>query len=516
MASKPSRTTKKARSILRNDTVHLAVPGERLLPAGSVEPDTSLANRVRRTASSGSADAFVLAFLDGETAVLSTKASNPGLPDRLIGRAGGTPHVLEDSDHGLTLTLDDVDYRVSSIHAAAVRTLLASRPEPAEPVEPDTTEPDTAGPDAVEPMLPSDAQTEPATADSDDTADTEAATTNAEPADELHNDVDDPSPTSTPAVSKADPIPVLDADYEPQGLVESQDDWNDGPQVPVNKTTTWAKRLRPDADILYAVPAHAEQPVLSKEERAKQRTLRYWWRPQLALARRSIEADAESVVVAFDPLGAIVFAANRRNRARPDRVVLELRADGGLESFLTPIDEHSGRLTVGDRTFIVDRLYLRNLGAFLQLDDRTAGMAPLKNAWTEVVREFEQQMRLPPELVGTVEKRSRSTMQCQRLLKGNWVALATPAHALAHEASGQSEGNRVVAFTDVGPMLFSASRGNPGLPGDLIGPIDDASPISFGPHDREGGVLSFNGREFLVPHAYADSVRNLIHQMSQS
>ena len=134
--------------------------------------------------------------------------------------------------------------------------------------------------------------------------------------------------------------------------------------------------------------------------------------------------------------------------------------------------------------------------------------------WHEVIAELEHQLRVPEDWQFEVESRSRATMQCQRLLKQHWVALAVPARGEPRPDSADPSGNVVVAFTDAGPWLFTAARGNPGLPGRAVGPIADPSPITFGPHERDGGVLTIGGRRFVVPYLYGPHVRELVEQLA--
>lgn len=134
--------------------------------------------------------------------------------------------------------------------------------------------------------------------------------------------------------------------------------------------------------------------------------------------------------------------------------------------------------------------------------------------WDEVVAELEHQLRVPEDWEFVAESRTRTTMQCQRLLRQRWVALAVPAKPMPRPDSDDTTGNHVVAFTDDGPWLFTASRSNPALPREAIGPIADAAPLTFGPHPRDGGILGVGDRSFVVPYVYGESVRRLIEELS--
>lgn len=134
--------------------------------------------------------------------------------------------------------------------------------------------------------------------------------------------------------------------------------------------------------------------------------------------------------------------------------------------------------------------------------------------WDEVMAELEHQLRFLDGISFPAESRTRTTMQCQRLIKNRYVALAVPVIAERRPGTADAKGPRVIGFTDAGPWMFSANPSNPGLPRLALGPIDDPSPMTFGRHDREGGLLTIGGRRFLVPHAYAESVRNLIIELA--
>jgi len=141
-------------------------------------------------------------------------------------------------------------------------------------------------------------------------------------------------------------------------------------------------------------------------------------------------------------------------------------------------------------------------------------MSDSDRLWQEVIAELEHQLRVPEDWQFDVESRSRATVHCQRLLRDHWVALAVPARGEPRPESADPSGDLVVAFTDAGPWLFTASGGNPGLPGQVIGPVPDASPITFGPHERDGGVLTIGGRRFVVPYLYGSKVRELVEQLA--
>lgn len=132
------------------------------------------------------------------------------------------------------------------------------------------------------------------------------------------------------------------------------------------------------------------------------------------------------------------------------------------------------------------------------------------SGWSAVFAEFEDQLNFGHLVDAPSERRNRTTMQCQRLLRSHYVALAVPVTSIPQPGIDDRKGPHVVAFTNEGPWLFSSSRSNIGLPREPIGLIPDPSPMSFGPHEREGGVLTIGVRVFLVPYLYAQKVRDLI------
>lgn len=137
------------------------------------------------------------------------------------------------------------------------------------------------------------------------------------------------------------------------------------------------------------------------------------------------------------------------------------------------------------------------------------------DTWDAVFAELETQLRFDQLLEFDIEKRNRTTMQCQRLMPTRHVALAVPVTAQPRKGSDDPKGKFVVAFTDDGPWLFEASPSNPGLPKISVGPITDPAPITFAPHPREGGTLTFGDRAFVVPFVYAAKVRSLIVELSR-
>jgi hypothetical protein len=523
MAPKPSRTTKKARELLLGRSVDVAVPAERLEDEATDDTKPSLLERARQTAASGSERDVVLAFGDHGISVLATKPSNPGLPAALLHHVADPPELVDDSDRGLVVRLDGEDHRIGPIHAGSVRGWLA--PEPATDDQLVTEE------SALE------TEAEPAAVQAEEQL-VEAVEANA--AEVAIGAADDDAPDAvpvegddSPATAEApapEPIPILD-DFGPspvQDAVEPDDEPtvqtpdSDGPKVPTNKTTTRVQQIAPAAGVLYAVPARAEQPVLRPGENelstgarsAARKILEYVPLIGIALAGTK-QRNPHDVVLAFDADGTRVFTTSARNPAVPQEEALRIANDDGPPELISG-DRSGVVVTVAHLTFTVGPIYADGLRSFLALEDRPTDMAPISNAWTEVVQEFENQFRLPSDLNFPVENRSRSTIQCQRLLPNRWVALAVPGRAAPRPDSEDRKGNFVIAFTDEGPWLFEASGGNPALPRVPIGLIDDASPISFGPHEREGGVLTFNGRTFLIPIAYADSVRQLIVEMAQA
>jgi len=133
------------------------------------------------------------------------------------------------------------------------------------------------------------------------------------------------------------------------------------------------------------------------------------------------------------------------------------------------------------------------------------------SGWSDAFERFlfDDDVDSPPV---EIETRSRSTIQCQRLLArshGNpHVFLAVPGVAIPREGTDDPKGDFLIAITDDGAMLFKPSRGNKALPRDIIGPID-ADPLKFEPADysaREGGVLVVGGRRYTVTRPYVRSI----------
>ena len=326
---------------------------------------------------------------------------------------------------------------------------------------------------------------------------------------------------SKPEPEARGPVEPATQDASPQDHVRPRDDAaSNGPPVPLNRTTSWARKLVPGQEILYAVPARSEEAIFAtvQEDAAEEAKKSKRGRRLLSgLFAVTTETHPDDVVIAFGPETCFLFEPSSRNRARPVRQLDQL-PDGPVESTLEPIDEDKSQLAIGDRNFVVDRLYIRNLGAFLALDDHREQVSKKRGAWTEVVVEFEKQLRIPDEFRTPVETRSRPTIQCQRLLKDDdtYVALAVPGKAVVREDTDDEKGDFIIAFTDGAPLLFTAQKSNKALPWEPRGVIEDAMPLSFGPHERAGGVLSLNGREFLVPHAYVKSLEQHLAERVES
>ncbi len=246
-----------------------------------------------------------------------------------------------------------------------------------------------------------------------------------------------------------------------------------------NKTTTLAKKLEPAADILHAVPA--------------------------------VDEDGTAVIVALGASSTALFEPSKRNAARPKALRQVLTGPRSFE----PEGRSGGTLRVSERAFEIGRLHRRGVETFLALPDPATDLAPPEDSkWATVARAFVEELKLPAELLDAkVDDRSRTTIQCQRLLPEHHVTLAVP---VTPTGTTDLKGAHVVALTTGGPFLFRSSRGNPALPRDLVGLVEDASPISFSPHDREGGVLALGAQEFLVPVAYGRTVRDLILAMADA
>ena len=367
------------------------------------------------------------------------------------------------------------------------------------------------------------AATDVVEAQADETFDEAEVVEESETVDEAETVLEDEEDLdlSKPEPEARGPVEPATQDASPQDHVRPRDDAaSNGPPVPLNRTTSWARKLVPGQEILYAVPARSEEAIFAtvQEDDAEEAKKSKRGRRLLSgLFAVTTDTHPDDVVIAFGPETCFLFEPSSRNRARPVRQLDQL-PDGPVESTLEPIDEDKSQLAIGDRNFVVDRLYIRNLGAFLALDNHREQVSKKRGAWTEVVVEFEKQLRIPDEFRTPVETRSRPTIQCQRLLKDDdtYVALAVPGKAVVREDTDDEKGDFIIAFTDGAPLLFTAQKSNKALPWEPRGVIEDAMPLSFGPHERAGGVLSLNGREFLVPHAYVKSLEQHLAERVES
>ena len=105
--------------------------------------------------------------------------------------------------------------------------------------------------------------------------------------------------------------------------------------------------------------------------------------------------------------------------------------------------------------------------------------------------------------------------QLHRLRSCGFTVRLVEATAGPKKKLWQRKSEALVAFTDDGPVLFRASRGNPGLPSDVVGPIEGEE-IDLADHDRHGGVLTIGTNRYLVRNAYASSLRAYLDALEKT
>ena len=388
MSQNDSRTTRKARTILPEDGVSIAIPAVALHADG--EPLESEAGKTvkalftRSLKAQPDPTAKVLAFTADGTAVMDTKASNAGIPNALIARTTEFPSVLEQDEDGLVVELAGAKYRIGRIHKSTMLSAI-DRVAVSEVADSDIAEPHVAEPHVIDEQTPEAEVAADKLAESDDL--------------EVHKE--------TPATSEE-----VEETEEAEEIEDAVD--LDPPEEDASPT----RQTNDDIEVVEVVELDD-----------------------------AIEEDAIATAPPEQPAEA------------------------------SPKPAH---------TSVV------------------AGAKASALSWTESFEKalFDETPSAP------IETRSRPTIQCQRLLRGQHVYLAVPGAAQPRKGTDDPKGDFLVAFTDSGVILFKPSRGNKALPRDVIGPID-SEPQHFEPADyseRAGGLLTVGGRQYIVPRAYVRSL----------
>ena len=401
MSQNDSRTTRKARTILPEDGVSIAIPAVALHADG--EPLESEAGKTvkalftRSLKAQPDPTAKVLAFTADGTAVMDTRASNAGIPNALIARTTEFPSVLEQDEDGLVVELAGAKYRIGRIHKSTMLSAI-DRVAVSEVADSDIAEPHVAEPHVAEPHV-------------------------AEP-----HVIDEQTPEAEVAADK---------------LAESDD-----------------------------LEVHKETPAISEE------------------IEETEEAEEIEDAVDLDPPEEEASPAGQTNDVVEDNDLEHNDLEDAIAT--APPEQPAEASPKPAHTSVV------------------AGAKASALSWTESFEKalFDETPSAP------IETRSRPTIQCQRLLRGQHVYLAVPGAAQPRKGTDDPKGDFLVAFTDSGVILFKPSRGNKALPRDVIGPID-SEPQHFEPADyseRAGGLLTVGGRQYIVPRAYVRSLTAYLNE----
>ena len=349
MSENDSRTTRKARTILPDAQVSVAIPAEALHTDG--QPLENQAGKTfkalfnRTLSPPANPAAKVLAFTPAGTAVMDTKASNGGIPVALVAQTAAFPRVIEEDSDGLVVELTDVKYRVGRIYKATMLSAIDAAAASAEATGAQAPVDVSAG----EGISEIDDQAEGHEAVSEDhLSDDETPVTSEEFDDEEHADepveelvVDAESPTTAPDTS-----PIAGAKASALSWTRSLEQalFDETPSAPIetrSRPTVQCQRLLRDQHVYLAVPG-AAQP------------------------REGTDDPKGDVLVAFTDSGVMLFKPSRGNKALPRDVI------GPIDS--EPLDfepaDYSARdggvLTVGGRRYIVPRAYVRSLMTYLE------------------------------------------------------------------------------------------------------------------------------------------------------
>ena len=323
MVSNDSRTTRKARQILGDNTVSVAIPVSSL-DADGTSSETPTKGIFKLLFNRGSfvpqdPSGKVLAFTNAGVALMSTKQSNAGMPDALLARTASAPTIDAQDEDGLIVDLDGAKYRVGLIHQGSMTAAI------------DRTAARVGEAAATE--------TEPELLESDRNHDS-----GQDMSDVI--EIDDPEPDAPLATEQG----RMDA---PRAAAK---DW----------VKSFEQSLRTDDPFASTTPIETR----SRPTMQCQRLLRdhhvYISVPAKAVPREGTDDPKGDFLVAFTDRGLMLFKPTRGNKALPRDVIGPV--DGNPVTFV-PADYNSrdgGELLLGHRSYIVPRAYVDSLMAHLE------------------------------------------------------------------------------------------------------------------------------------------------------
>ena len=369
MSTVESRTTKRARALVSDVRVAVAVPAELQFDEAS-RPKKRGFKALITSSISPSADpgARVLAFTRTGTIIMTTKSSNGGIPDEISAQTDSFPAVIDDSGPELIIGLDDGTYLVSAIHRDTTLSAIAAAglAEDPEPPEADTSEADVSEPWVSEPPVAETAVSEsPATESLIDETD-------ADVDDEL--EVDEPENNLKPV----EPVPGEPSTVQDAVIDESPDPVEHAePPVGARAAAAAATSGMTAAGVAASLKrtfltdefGEIEIETRSRPTMQCQRLLRdryvYLSVPGKAQPREGTDQPKGNALLAFTDEGVMLFKPSRGNVALPRDVI------GPIES--TPItfepagynDKQGGVLTVGSRDYVISRPYVKSVMSHL-------------------------------------------------------------------------------------------------------------------------------------------------------
>ena len=343
-----SRTTKRARALVSDTRVRVAIPAELLSADDGETKPTKRGLKGLLTSSIGpSADprARVLAFTASGTIIMTAKSSNGGIPDEVSSQTDSFPEVVDNNDDGseLVIRLDGDNYRIGPIHRETTLSAIEAA--------------SSADEMAVDPEV----------ADQADDTDTEELSNAAQgPTDDAVESLVEPTIAPNPPIDSEAEIDEPSAEVETEAGTDTESQLGAKERASATAASLAASLKR---NFLTDEFGEIEIETRSRPTMQCQRLLRdryvYLAVPGKALPREGTEDPKGKFVLAFTDQGVMLFKPSRGNEALPRDVI------GQIDS--TPIDfasadynaKEGGWLTVGARRYLITRPYVRSLTNYI-------------------------------------------------------------------------------------------------------------------------------------------------------
>ena len=358
-----SRTTKRARALVSDTRVRVAIPAELLSADDGETKPTKRGLKGLLTSSIGpSADpqARVLAFTASGTVIMTAKSSNGGIPDEVSSQTDSFPRVVDNNDDGseLVIRLDGDNYRIGPIHRDTTLSAIEAARSADEIVE---ESPEDASDD-----LTVSAEVEDQTDDTDSAV--ELSNAAVDPTDDAVDSLEEPTVAPNPPIDSDAKVDEPSVEVEMETKTETETESQLGAKERASATAaSLAASLK--RNFLTDEFGEIEIETRSRPTMQCQRLLRdryvYLAVPGKALPREGTEDPKGKFVLAFTDQGVMLFKPSRGNEALPRDVI------GQIDS--TPIDfasadynaKEGGWLTVGARRYLITRPYVRSLTNYI-------------------------------------------------------------------------------------------------------------------------------------------------------